>query len=94
MSFPKILFKENYFVYNPVKLKKKKAVSFKRTTRKYFISVMIYYKEGEATIKKIFEGDENYFNNILNVDEDVCIKLEHIGNDENDKHFIFEKLSN
>ena len=90
MSFPKILFKENYFVYNPVKLKKKKTVSLKRTTRKYFISVVIYY-EGETTIKKKFEGEENYFNNILNVDEDVCIKLEHIGKDED---FIFEKLSN
>ena len=48
----KTLFKENYFVFNPVELKKKKIVPLKRTTRKYFISVVIYYKEGGTTIKK------------------------------------------
>ena len=52
---------------------------------------MIYYKKDKRTIEKKFKGEENYFNNILNVDEDVCIKLEHIGKDED---FIFEKLSN
>ena len=86
----KTLFKENYFVFNPVELKKK-IVPLKRITPKYFIIVVIYYKEGGKTIKKKFKGEESYFKSILNVDEDVCVKLENIGNDEN---FIFEELSN